>query len=248
MAVRSKEREQLSNLWNENYKDLLTSAIEAYNQTDEEVLKDSGNQILKQFCEVNKELIIAILRVAVEANPNDSELKEAYKDLIRQKHDYSTFKINNEGTEYQKGKFFLEIIKRWAKAYNNNDSTICNPVEKIKELNLKGGKDDTIISQGEYDNLMKQVNAKKDPKDRYYNEENDIIVVDGLNYYVSTQWGQSGKRFQNWLVFIGINNDEFNKTPNGETGKLDVNQRTGAGAKILMDLGIAKITWKRILK
>ena len=90
MAVRSKEREQLSDLWNKEYKDLLTSAIEAYNQTDEEVLHDSGNQILKQFCEVNKELIIAILRVAVDANPNDSELKEAYKDLIRQKHDYST--------------------------------------------------------------------------------------------------------------------------------------------------------------
>jgi hypothetical protein len=88
MAVRSKEREQLSDLWNKKYKDLLTSAIEAYNQTDEEVLKDSGNQILKQFCEVNKELIIAILRVAVEANPNDSELKDAYKDLIRQKHDF----------------------------------------------------------------------------------------------------------------------------------------------------------------
>ena len=88
MAVRSKEREQLSDLWNKKYKDLLTSAIEAYNQTDEEVLKDSGNQILKQFCAVNKELIIAILRVAVEANPNDSELKEAYKDLIRQKHDF----------------------------------------------------------------------------------------------------------------------------------------------------------------
>jgi hypothetical protein len=67
---------------------LLTSAIEAYNQTDEEILQDSGNQILKQFCEVNKELIIAILRVAVEANPNDSELKDAYKDLIRQKHDF----------------------------------------------------------------------------------------------------------------------------------------------------------------
>ena len=88
MAVRSKERKQLSDLWNKKYKDLLTSAIEAYNQTDEEVLKDSGNQILKQFCAVNKELIIAILRVAVEANPNDSELKEAYKDLIRQKHDF----------------------------------------------------------------------------------------------------------------------------------------------------------------
>ena len=90
MAVRSKEREQLSDLWNKEYKDLLTSAIEAYNQTDEEVLQDSGNQILKQFCEVNKELIIAILRVAVDANLNDSELKDAFKDLIRQKHDYST--------------------------------------------------------------------------------------------------------------------------------------------------------------
>ncbi len=90
MAVRSEEREQLFDLWNNNYKDLLISAIEAYNQTDAEVLQNPGNQILKQFCAVNKELIIAILRVAVEANPNDSELKEAYKDLIRQKHDYST--------------------------------------------------------------------------------------------------------------------------------------------------------------
>lgn len=239
MAVRSKEREQLSDLWNKKYKDLLTSAIEAYNQTDEEVLKDSGNQILKQFCEVNKELIIAILRVAVEANPNDSELKEAYKDLIRQKHDYSTFKINDQGTEYQKGKFFLEIVKRWADAYSKG-STNYNPVKIIKNLKLKGENDDTIIDEQTFNTLKPQKeNAKTNPQNRYYK---DTINVKGSNYYVSTQWGQGGDRFKNWLVFIGINNDEFNKTPNGESKTVKITTPWATA------LGIRSITWKRILK
>lgn len=243
MAVRSKEREHLSDLWNKEYKDLLTSAIEAYNQTDEEVLQDPDNQLLKQFCEVNKELIIAILRVAVEANPKDSELKEAYKDLIRQKHDYSAFTINDEKTEYQKGLFFLEIVKRWAEAYNN-DSTICNPVEKIKELKLKGENDDTIIDEKTFNNLTpKKVNAKTNPQNRYYKDKKDIIEVGGLKYYVSTQWGQGGDRFQNWLEKgLDINPQEFFNTPNGECKTVEPSSQWAN------ELGINSITWKRILK
>lgn len=243
MAVRSKEREQLSNLWNENYKDLLTSAIEAYNQTDEEVLKDSGNQILKQFCEVNKELIIAILRVAVEANPNDSELKEAYKDLIRQKHDYSTFKINDKGTEYQKGRFFLEIIKRWAKAYANGNIS-CNPVEEIQKLKLNGNNDDTIIDENTFKNrTTKKVNAKTNPQNRYYKDKEDIIEVEEFKYYVSTQWGQGGDRFKNWLKKgLGINPENFFNTQNGGSG---TDNPSSEWAK---KIGIKSISWKRILK
>jgi len=243
MAVRSKERKQLSDLWNKKYKDLLTLAIEAYNQTDEEVLKDSGNQILKQFCEVNKELIIAILRVAVEANSNDSELKDAYKDLIRQKHDYSTFKIYNETKEYQKGLFFLEIVKRWADAYSEGRTTY-NPVEKIKELELiKGKKDDTIIDELTFSDLPKKSNAKTNPQNRYYKDKEDIIEVEGFKYYVSTQWGQGGDRFKNWLrKGLGIKPKDFLDTPNGESKTVEI---TTQWAK---DLGINSITWKRILK
>lgn len=239
MAVRSKEKDQLSNLWKQ-YKGLLTSAIEAYNQTDGEVPQDSAIQTLKQFCEVNIELIIAILRVAVEADPTDSELKEAYKYLIRQKHDYSTFRINKEETEYQKGLFFLEIVKRWAEAYNN-DSTICNPVEKIKELKLKGENDDTIIDEQTFKKLTpKKVNAKTNPQNRYYK---DTINVKGVKYYVSTQWGQGGDRFKNWLKKgLGIDPEKFFNTPNGESKTVEIK------VKLANKLGIKSITWKRILK
>ena len=243
MAVRSKEKDQLSNLWKQ-YKDLLTSAIEAYNQTDEEVLKDSGNQILKQFYEVNKELIIAILRIAVEANPNDIELKEAYKDLIRQKHDYSTFKINNAGTEYQKGKFFLEIVKLWAQKYNKYPQKVADPIATIQAMKLCGNKDDTIINETAFHNLKtKNPNAKTNPQNRYYNDDNDIIEVGRKRYYVSTQWGQGGDRFKNWLEKgLGIKPEKFFNTPNGESKKVDIKT---LWAK---DLDINSITWKRILK
>lgn len=243
MAVRSKEREQLSDLWNKKYKDLLTSAIEAYNQTDEEVLKDSSNQILKQFCAVNKELIIAILRVAVEANPNDSELKEAYKDLIRQKHDYSTFKINKEETEYLKGKFFLEIIKRWAEAYFEDNNKYSNPIKEIEKWKLTGNNDDTIINETTFNGLRKKSNAKTNPQNRYYNDAKDIIVVDNSKYYVSTQWGQGGDRFKNWLEKgLGITPEKFFNTSNGKSETFEIKTQWATA------LGIKSITWKRILK
>lgn len=238
MAVRSEERKQLYKLWygedNNGYSDLLTRAIKAYN------VGDDADRVLKQFCEVNKELIIAILRVAIEANSNDSKLKGAYKDLIRQKHDYSTFKINADNTEYQKGLFFLEIVKRWAEAYNN-DSTICNPVEKIKELKLKGENDDTIIDEKTFNKLTpKKVNAKTNPQNRYYK---DTINVKGSKYYVSTQWGQGGDRFKNWLKNgLIINPEKFFNTPNGESG---TDNPSSEWAK---KLGIKSISWKRILK
>ena len=242
MAVRSKEREHLSDLWNKKYKDLLTSAIDAYNQTDGEVLQNPGNQILKQFCEVNKELIIAILRVAVESNPNDSELKEAYKDLIRQKHDYSTFKINNE-KEYQKGLFFLEIVKHWAKAYANG-SISCNPVAEIKKLKLNGNNDDTIIDENTFNSLNPiKENAKTNPQNRYYKDKEDIIEVGVTKYYVSTQWGQGGDRFKNWLKKgLGIDPEKFFNTPNGESKTVEPSSQWAN------ELGIKSISWKRILK
>ena len=238
MAVRSEERKQLYKLWygedNNGYSDLLTRAIKAYN------VGDDADRVLKQFCEVNKELIIAILRVAIEANSNDSKLKGAYKDLIRQKHDYSTFKINTDNTEYQKGLFFLEIVKRWAEAYNN-DSTICNPVEKIKELKLKGENDDTIIDEKTFNKLTpKKVNAKTNPQNRYYK---DTINVKGSKYYVSTQWGQGGDRFKNWLKNgLIIHPEKFFNTPNGESG---TDNPSSEWAKKLC---IKSISWKRILK
>lgn len=238
MAVRSEERKQLYKLWygedNNGYSDLLTRAIKAYN------VGDDADRVLKQFCEVNKELIIAILRVAIEANSNDSKLKGAYKDLIRQKHDYSTFKINTDNTEYQKGLFFLEIVKRWAEAYNNG-STICNPVEKIKELKLKGENDDTIIDEKTFNKLApKKVNAKTNPQNRYYK---DTINVKGSKYYVSTQWGQGGNRFKNWLKKgLGIDPERFFNTPNGGSNKVEIT------TPWMTVLGIKSITWKRILK
>ena len=246
MAVRSKEREQLYKLWygedNNGYSDLLTRAIKAYN------VGDDADRVLKHFCEVNKELIIAILRVAVEANSNDSKLKKAYKDLIRQKHDYSTFRINDAADEFSKGLFFLEIVKRWADAYNNK-KVQCNPIDIIKNLKLTGNNDDTIKDQESFGNLTtKKSNAKTNPQKRYYNDSNDIVAVDGSFYYVSNQWGQGGKRFKNWLKYIGITFNKFDNTQNGEIGQLNIDESNADGARVLCDIGIKKITWKRILK
>lgn len=245
LAVRSKERHQLSVLWNK-HKDLLTSAIESYNQIDGDWQRDINNQTLKQFCEVNKELIIAILRVAVESNPdNKEELKCAYRDLIRQKRDYSTFKINRMGKEYTKGLFFLEIVKRWADSYNKNECNI-NPIEKINELQLTGKNDDTIISDEQYKSKKtKKQDAKTNPQDRYYK---DFITVGGNNYYVTTQWGQGGDRFKKWLEYIGITFERFNNTANGESDEVVICDSKSVGEKILRSLGIESIMWTRILK
>ncbi len=247
MAVRSEEREQLTELWESSHRDLIKSAIEAYNQTEEV----DDIRTLKQFCELNKELIIAILRVALESKSkdNDEELKNAYKDLIKQKHDYSIFKItiDDDTYEYQKGRFFLEITKRWAKAYNNN-KTDADPISTIQNLKLSGNNDDTIISEADYNNLAtKKQDAKTNPQDRYYKNEEDIITINGTKYYITTQWGQGGPRFQNWLKYIGIKFDSFNNIPNGETKDFNV-KSDSKGGQILNTIGIKKITLKRILK
>jgi len=246
MAVRSKEKEQLTELWKSSHKDLIKSAIEAYNQTE---IGDYNIQTLKQFCELNKELIIAILRVALESKSkdNDEELKSAYKDLIKQKHDYSTFRINDETIEYQKGRFFLEIIKRWEEAYKNNKID-ADPISAIQKLKLCGNNDDTIISEADYNKLApKKQDAKTNPQDRYYKE---TITINGTKYYVTTQWGQGGPRFQNWLDYIGITFDTFNNIPNGGTNDFkDLTVKSDReGGKILGTIGIKKITCKRILK
>lgn len=236
MAVRKSEEEEMLAIW-KDYGEMLEKAIIEY-------VNKGENKTLVGLCEVNKSLLIAILRIATNKKDATVELKKLYYDFTDAK-DYSEFIITYDDSSTSeplaKGIFFYKVVERWVNRRHNQANKKPDDIFNIVwQKNNKNIKIINIISGDDYDNLETTKENGRDPKTRFFRDDPGPITIDGTIYYLSKEWGV-GDRLEAWLKFLGFEYDKFKDAVNDNTDEI-------SDTEFLNSIGIKSITWKKIMK
>lgn len=210
MAVSKKEIELIEDIF-KKYPSLIIQSALSYRAAlgGIEESESENNDLLCKFCETNKALIIATLRVAIEQEGNEEKKKEylnAYKALTYNAKDYSQYSFDNVDY-WPKGQFAQVVLNMYVKQ-NAGNAGLCTKAKEDFGFSKKNFW--PILIDGNYNIDGERLNGNDGPvkiERKRYNQSDDG------HYLISTQWGALPSREGSFDLFLRsiVTSETFNK-------------------------------------